>query len=261
MRGATLFFLSAALIPFTVHARTQSPPVEKQVHVEDGGTREVLESIVIPPLANAPFTLTLQTEWVRALADGGTITLVNERRIARDSMGRIYEERWFLVPKNGKIKSRMTTIQIADPNNHTLYNCFFDGQHICTLVNYSATTSTVFKVDGPPPGPLPNDAGYVTRESLGNQLIANVDTVGTRESVVYNPGVFGNDQKLTVSREYWYASQLGINLLSKRSDPRFGTQAFTVTNVDLSEPASQLFDLPEGFKVVDHRPTAAAPPN
>jgi hypothetical protein len=255
VRRSALFLLSALFVPFVLPAQSQ-PPAEKQVHVEDGGTRQILESIVIPPMLNAPFTLTLQTEWVRGLSDSGTITLDNERRIARDSNGRIYQERWLLVPKNGKVKSRMNAIQIADPNAHTLYTCFIDSQHICTLLNYTASPSTTYSVDGPAPGPLPRDAGFVTRENLGNDLIAGVYTVGTRESIVYNPGVFGNDQKITVSREYWYAAQLGINLLSKRSDPRFGTQTFTVTSVDLGEPPPQLFDLPEGYKVVDHRPTA-----
>jgi hypothetical protein len=92
--------------------------------VQDGGVRETLESIVIPPKAGAPFTLTLQTEWVKTLYDGGTITAVNQRRIARDAKGRIDQERWFLVPKNGKVDSQMTTIQITDPNSDILYNCF-----------------------------------------------------------------------------------------------------------------------------------------
>src|SRR6266567_583783 len=40
-------------------------PVQ-QYYVEDGGAHGgVLESIVIPPKVNAPFTLLLQTEWVR----------------------------------------------------------------------------------------------------------------------------------------------------------------------------------------------------
>ena len=261
MRAATFVFLSAVFGAFTVHAQTQSPAPERQVRVQDGGTRVTLESIAIPPKANAPFTLTLQTEWVRSLEGGGTITLVNERRIARDSLGRIYEERWMLVPKNGRAKSHMTTIQIADPNEHTLYNCFFDGPHICALTTYSETTSTVYKVDGPPPGPLPNDTGFATREDLGHEFLVGVDTVGTRESVVYNPGVFGNDQKVTVSREYWFAAPLGIDLLSKRSDFQSGTQTFTVSNLDLAEPASQLFELPEGFKVSDRRTAAAVSPN
>jgi hypothetical protein len=45
-------------------------------------------------------------------------------------------------------------------------------------------------------------------------------------------------------------------VLSKRSDPRIGTQTFTVTNLILSEPDPNLFNLPEGFKVVDRRDTA-----
>src|SRR5207244_509634 len=81
----------------------------------DGGVRETLESIVVTPVPNAPFSLKLQTEWIRNLGDAGTFTLANERRIARDGRGRIYEERWLLVPKSGKVESQMNVIQIADP--------------------------------------------------------------------------------------------------------------------------------------------------
>jgi len=63
--------------------------------------------------------LLLQTEWVKTLSDG-TITSENRRRIARDASGRIYQERCYLVPKNGKMKPQMTTIQIADPNLHNI---------------------------------------------------------------------------------------------------------------------------------------------
>ena len=261
MRTTALFLLSVALIPFPTPAQTQATEPQKQIHAEDGGMREVLESIYIPTMANAPFTLTLETESTRPLSDGGTITLVNKRQIARDTTGRIYEERWILVPKNGDVHSHRNVIQIADPNNHTLYNCFFEGRHECALLKYSGSTSTVVNVDGPPAGPLPNDKGFVTRESLGNDLVAGVDTVGTRESIVYNPGVLGNDQKLTISREYWFAASLGIDLLSTRTDPRFGTQKFTVMNIDLAEPDSKLFDLPEGFKVVDRRSPETPPAN
>jgi hypothetical protein len=49
---------------------------------------------------------------------------------------------------------------------------------------------------------------------------------------------------------------LGFNLLSRRSDPRIGTQTFTATNLILSDPDPKLFDLPDGFKIVDRRATA-----
>jgi hypothetical protein len=235
---------------------------QQQFYVQDGGTRETLESIAITPKAGAPFTLTLQTEAVRTLYDGGTVTMVNQRKIARDATGKIYQERWFLVPKNGKIESKMTTIQISDPNAHTHYNCFMlEEKHVCELTTFAPSTTAVYKMEGSPPGPLPNDAGTVIHEDLGKQLVSGVETTGTRDATIYNPGVFGNDRKVTVEREFWYSPLLGINLLSKRSDPRFGTQTFTVTNLILSEPDVKLFDLPEGFKVLDVRQDAPAEVN
>ncbi|GAC1667756.1 MAG: hypothetical protein NVS9B4_23620 [Candidatus Acidiferrum sp.] len=244
--------------PLAPGAKAEGPqqPVQ-QFYVEDGGVSEVLESIVIPPKLEAPFSLLLETESVRALADGGTITTVNKRRIARDGAGRVYQERWYLVPKNGKQKSAMTTIQIADPNLHTFYNCFMlDPQKPCTLSTYSPAPNAIYQFQGPPPGPLPNDMGYVTREDLGKQFFEAVETTGMRSSVNYNPGVFGNDRKMTIEREFWYSAKLGINLLSRRSDPRIGTQTFRVTNLILSEPDPKLFELPAGFNVVDQRSAA-----
>ena len=80
--------------PLAPGAQPQGPqqPVQ-QFYAEDGGTSEYLESIVIPPKAHAPFTLILDTEWVKSLSDGGTMTMVNKRKIARDAEGRIYQER------------------------------------------------------------------------------------------------------------------------------------------------------------------------
>src|SRR5215472_15192979 len=135
---STMAIFSA--VPLVAQVPVQQPPRQapprQVVHDEDGGVRTTMESIVIPPKPNAPFTLTLATEWVQSFVDGGSITLVNQRRIARDSKGRFYQERWALVPKNGKVESKTNVIQIADPNTHTLYNCFFDGTHLCRLLSY-----------------------------------------------------------------------------------------------------------------------------
>ena len=231
---------------------------QQKVHVQDGGVSERLESIVVPPKEHAPFSSLLQTEWVRTLADGGTITWVNERRIARDGDGRVYQERWALTPKDQKEASMMTTIQISDPSRHTTYSCF-TSSHVCRLSTYDGSTSVIYGVEGPPTGPLPNDLGFVVQEHLGQQLVSGMETEGTRESTIYNPGAFGNDRKVTVSREFWYSPQLGFNLVSKRSDPRFGTQNFTVTNLILSEPDPHLYDLPVGYTVDDVREPAQAP--
>jgi hypothetical protein len=140
------------------------------------------------------------------LPDGGTITLENQRRIARDGNGRIYEERWVLVPKNGKVKSQMTTIQISDPNAHTLYNYFMlDGMNRCVLSGYSPSTSAVYNFQGSSTEKLSDAASFVINEGLGKQLVAGMETTDTRSSVIYNANVFGNDRKITIEREFWYS--------------------------------------------------------
>ena len=96
-------------------AMPQRPP--------DGGTNEVLVSILIPSLPNAPFSAIVNTLWVRQLADGSAITLANHRAIARDTEGRIFQERRLLVPEDGKHESVVTQIEMSDPVAHQQYIC------------------------------------------------------------------------------------------------------------------------------------------
>jgi hypothetical protein len=267
MRARFAFLIASAwLIPASGQGQAPSQPLQKsaqRVRAEDGGVSEMMESIVVSAKPQAPFTLMLETEWVRTLSDGGTITSVNKRRIARDAAGRIYQERWFLVPKNGDVESQMTTIQLSDPNAHTLYNCFFVGpkKNVCELLTYTPMTPAVNPAAKPSAGDLPDNQGSFVHDDLGKQFISGVETVGMRDSRTYNPGAFGNDRKMTVEREVWYSPQLDLNLLSIRSDPRTGKQTFTATNVTLEDPDSTLFELPAGFKVVDHRQTSPPEPN
>jgi hypothetical protein len=224
------------------------------VVTRDGGVNEVLQSIYIPPLLNAPFTATVHTDWTRPMMGGGTYSSVNKRQVARDSHGRIYEERWLLVPKGGDIESRMNVIQIADPNTHTLYNCFtLQTPHRCDLLQFRETAEMVYKPAIGTTGPLANNMGFRTHEDLGTRTIEGVETNGTRDTTNYNAGVMGSDQPFTAHREFWHSPQLGINLYSEVVDPNVGKQTFTLTDVNLAEPDPKLFELPEGFTVVDNR--------
>jgi hypothetical protein len=224
------------------------------VGIPDGGTREVLESIFIPPKPNAPFSLTLDTEWTRPFGNGGTYTVANERHIARDTAGRVYEERWYLVPKGGKVESTMNYIQIADPTQHTLYNCRVETRK-CFLLGYTGSTSTIYSPATRPSGPLPNGTGFHTHEELGSNTLFGFETEGYRESTTLNPGTFGNDQPMVTTREFWYSTQLGIDLISKLDSPKSGRQTFTVTVISAAEPDPKLFALPEGYELVDRRQT------
>ena len=249
------FGLTALLYASSTTLLAQTPPAQTPqatVQIADGGTREMLESIFIPPLPRAPFTLTLDTEWTRPIANGGAYTVANTRRIMRDSTGRIYQERWYLMPKNGKQEPKMNYIQISDPATHTLTNCQVMAKR-CYLQWYGGSTTTAYQPAAAPSGPLPNGNGYHLHEDLGHNDVAGLDTVGYRETTTLNPGVFGNDQPMVTTREFWYSAQLGINLLSKLDSPRSGKQQFTVKELTTAEPDPQSFTPPEGFSIIDQR--------
>jgi hypothetical protein len=227
-----------------------------RLYVEDGGAHgSVLESIVVPPKAKAPFTLILETSWVRPFSDGGGITTANKRKIARDVDGRIYMERWWLAPPTEQERSEMTTIQISDPVAHTHINCFMlDPKKPCEMTTFEPSPETVYDFFGSKSaGRTVGEMGDTEITDLGKQLNAGVETIGRHVVSHFNPHVFGNDRVMTIEREFWYSPKLGFNMLSKRTDPRYGTQTFTVTNLILSDPDPQLFEIPAGFTLEDKR--------
>jgi hypothetical protein len=234
--------------------RSEVPPTPQHPQpAQDGGIREVLESIVIPPIPHSPFVATLATESVKYAADGGTMTFVNERHIARNGEGRIYEERWFLVPKGSKVKSSMNWIQVADPRQRTLYNCS-PQRHVCDLLVYDPEPDlSAASLRKGSTHTLEDGDGSEIWEDLGTRNILGIETEGVRETTVTNVGVLGNDQPLKSMSEYWHSKQLGINLLSIRSSPYFGKQTFTITDLTSGEPDSSLFKVPDGYVVNDQR--------
>ena len=222
------------------------------IRVPDGGANGAMESIFIPPKPGAPFSLKLGAEWARPMATGGSFTLVNERRIVRDARGRIYQERWVLVPKDGQVKSFMNVFQITDPEQHTWYNCQVRAK-VCELLTYHLTTEDTYEPPVGKTGTLVNGRGTRTHEDLGTRSVLSVETHGYRETTTLKPGVMGNDAPMVTVREFWYAPDLGINLRSRVETPQTGLQVFTVKDLTLGEPEATWFVVPEEYKVVDHR--------
>ena len=249
----SLVFAGWLILPSYLSVAQKTPVPQRP---PDGGTREVLVSILIPSLASAPFTATVNTESIRQLGDGTTITLKNHRAIARDNSGRIFQERRLLVPEDGKHESVVTQVEISDPVAHKLYICV-PTEQVCQLEQF-------FAPDFAPPPPAaaaPNNPGGPTREDLGKQSVGGLEVVGTLETGVIASGAIGNDSPILVKREFWYSPKLGVNLISKRQDPRFGSQNFEVSDIVLGQPDPKLFELPGRFKVIDLRKaTTFSPP-
>ena len=236
----------------------QAGPESRQpvVSFSDGGasvsSTGPMESLYISPKPGAPFSMKLAAEWSKPLAGGGTYTLANERGIARDSKGRIYEERWILVPKGGDVKSWMNVFQLADPERHTLYNCWTHNK-VCELMRYEDIPNAEYQPRLHQSGPLPGGRGSVQAEDLGAGSVQGLETHGYRETTTFNPGTMGNDREMVATREFWFSMQLGINLSSIVDNPQTGKQVFTVKDLTTSEPDPSLFRVPAGYRVVDKR--------
>jgi len=222
---------------------TQGPP---PVHAPDGGTRTMLMSIMVPPLPNAPFSAMVNTEVTRYLENGATVVHKNRRLIARDGQGRVFQERRLLVPNDAPQPSPLTGTEFADPTTHTVAMCDGNGR-VCDLRFYAVPAVPPIQPVGDTPG------GNLTREALGTQADSGFETIGTRETQTINGAAIGADRPLSVVKEFWYAPKLGVNLFTKRTDPRNGIEQFVVTDINPGEPDAALFALPKGAQIVDRR--------
>ena len=228
--------------------------------VQDGGVsfdnhgQELLESLSIPPIPNAPFSLTLATEWSHPMNNGGSITVVNTRPFKRDSAGRLYQERWLLAPKNTRIRSTMSWIQIADPVERTLLQCSA-RTHVCELYTWNMRKSeiTVPQPESIAPGSVRAEHSARKHEDLGSQAFAGLPAHAYRDTFTLDANTMGNDLPLVTVREYRFSPELGFNLYSSLDTPQVGHQIFTVTEITTTEPDPAFFKTPAGYSVVDRR--------
>lgn len=86
-------------------------------------------------------------------------------------------------------------------------------------------------------------------ESLGKQAIEGVEAEGTRKTIEIPAGEIGNERPMEIVFERWYSPELQVVLMTKHSDPRFGETTYRLTNINRSEPARELFEVPADYTV------------
>jgi hypothetical protein len=91
----------------------------------------------------------------------------------------------------------------------------------------------------------------VTKTDLGTQTIEGVPAQGTRVTRTIPAGQFGNEQPMVITTETWYSPDLKVLVMSKSNDPRMGDTTYTLTNIQRSEPAASLFQVPDDYTVRD----------
>ena len=86
-------------------------------------------------------------------------------------------------------------------------------------------------------------------ESIGKQNIGGVEAEGTRTTVTIPAGEIGNERPIEIVSERWYSPELQVIVMTRHTDPRFGENSYQLTNINRSEPAHELFEVPPGYTV------------
>jgi TonB family protein len=84
-------------------------------------------------------------------------------------------------------------------------------------------------------------------EDLGKQNIEGVEAEGTRSTVTIPAGEIGNERAIEIVNERWYSAELQTVVMTRHTDPRFGESTYRLTNIDRSEPARSLFEVPADY--------------
>ncbi|MDQ3687900.1 MAG: hypothetical protein M3430_20170 [Acidobacteriota bacterium] len=94
----------------------------------------------------------------------------------------------------------------------------------------------------------------VKKEELGKQPIEGVEAEGTRTTTTIPAGAIGNEAPIQIVSERWYSPELQTVVMTRHSDPRAGETTFRLTNINRSEPARSLFEVPADYTVKETGP-------
>jgi len=234
--------LAAAIVaispPPRMHAQTpDSAPANV---TSEGRVTEWVYGERIPAVRGLPFSAKVELETVSQLQDGTVITHKTYNLDARDSAGRTHNEMRNWITAEGE-EPKLTRVELYDPATRTRTDLFPLTKLARQWVVAVAAQATPVAATAKP---------ETTREEIGTDTIEGLPVKGTRVSQTYATGALGNDRPLTIVTEYWYAAELRLNLLTKRTDPRYGVQTVRVTELQRREPDAALFAIGDGYKVV-----------
>jgi hypothetical protein len=243
-KAAFLAAVAALMTPlaFSQEATTAKPPPYRGVTV-------LVDGIFVTPIPGEPLTAVVELKSTQVLTDGSTNASKTIANIARDSQGRIYNERRELVSPSFTGNPQLLSFHIFDPETR-----------LNTFLNPSTRLARQTTWHPPASAAEPNSGSSVSRDplveekDLGTRTMEGLLVHGTLRTRTVPATASGTDKAVVVTDEFWYSDELHLNMLEKRDDPRSGQQTVTVTQVDRSEPDQAMFQVPAGYKVVDENP-------
>ena len=216
------------------------------------GVQVRVDGIFVMPLPHAPFTAKVEIVSHERLPDGSEHVVQTSNHIARGNSGRIYNERRMLVPATYQAEPRLLSAHVYDPE--TRVSIFLDPMTRLAREQVLSQPSTV----SGKAHRVPTTTGVVETE-LGSQVLDGVVLQGLRKSRTVPATMSGTGKELVVIDEYWYSTDLGIDMIIRHEDARTGEQMVAVTEVTRGEPDAKLFEVPKNYKLVDETPPPPEP--
>jgi TonB family protein len=242
-----LLVLCNLLAPAFSQTPQQAPPAaatEPATAPGDGRVAEWMYGERIPAVAGLPFSAKAELESANQLQNGTLINHKTYNLIARDGQGRTHNEARNWIDFSTGADPRLTRIELYDPATRLRTNLY-------PLAKIARQWP--LGTPGPDAAPSPQNPQVkpeTLRENMGMDTIEGLPVRGVRVSQTYPTGSLGNDRPLTIVTEYWYSEALKINLLTKRTDPRYGERSVRVTELARQEPDTTLFAIPEDYKLL-----------
>ncbi len=203
----------------------------------------------------APFTADAITEMTQTLADGNHIVHKQMATVARDSKGRTRREEVIAPPGSPAASGGSDAVAwINDPVAQSAY-LLTGHDHIAHKMPRPGTslpggTMMSIGVAGVEmPGTRMKSIGDSKEEQLDSRIVEGLQAIGVRIRTTIQTGEIGNDRPIEITEERWTSPELGMVVLSKRTDPRFGESVYRLTNIQRTEPPASIFQIPAEYRL------------
>lgn len=196
-------------------------------------------------VTGAPYSAQIQIQSSQTLSDGNQINRTVTGMVYRDSQGRTRRE--ITMPAIGPMAASGGTKQVVFVNDpvagfqYILHPDRKTAEKFPIHHRISASSSTA---------PMHQQfQAQVQEQPLGTQAIADVQAQGNRSIRTIPAGQIGNAKPIEITMERWYSPDLHIDVMTKRTDPRMGTNVFQLFDINRSEPSPSLFTVPSDYTV------------
>lgn len=248
MRIASWFI--AVLLTLAPVSIAQSAPVAQQAGVRR--TAIPLQTTSGTGFSGAPYSGRATTVKEEVLTDGTRITETFVELLWRDAEGRTRRE----LIRHADSGAEYRSIIITDPVGGK-YLKWNDNEEAASRVVSIWPVAPNQRVTAPP-SPV-NQGKVETRPDFRNEILTpqeinGVYAVGSHwVRSIRLEGEISN-RVIEVTNELWISPELRIIMRHIHDDPRTGKEDTEVTEVVRGDPDPALFQAPEGYAVVDHRP-------